>query len=148
MRNSLLRAAVLAAIAAGCRKPAPPPAADAGGSAPAPPPPPAAAARDVCAASYTNEMQAANIRAEAAQMGIRALDKPSEDAESGDAARPPITYEEGLRRTKEYARDFEVQRLAIDRNKPRAVALPGSTPQLIPARAGGAPVQDVDVSTR
>jgi len=90
---------------------------------------------------YTNEMQAQNLREQAAELGIRRLAKPSEQPGEPEENRAPITYEEGLARTREYAREFAAQRRAIDKDKPKSVQLTGGTPGMLPGKKEGAPVE-------
>ncbi len=98
---------------------------------------------DPGATVYTNEQQAENLRAQAAALGIDHLGKP---VDAGlDDTRPPITYDEGISRTREYAKAFESQRHAIEKGKPKSVALPGTTPEIMPSRLKGSPVTS-DVS--
>ena len=76
-------------------------------------------------------------------MGIADLRKPI-DGGSADDARPPITYDEGISRTREYAKAFENQRHAIEKGKPKSVALPGTIPEIMPSHSNGAPVKPDD----
>lgn len=89
---------------------------------------------------YTNEMQAQNLREQAAELGIQRLGKISGGTAEEDE-RPPISYQEGLARTKAYARQFEAARRQLDRGKPKTVSIPGETPRLLPGAASGAPVE-------
>ncbi len=91
--------------------------------------------------NYTNEMQAQNLRDQAAALGISKLARPSDQGAETDEARPAITYEEGLARTREYAREFEAQRHALEKDKPKSVTLPGATPTILPGHKEGAPVE-------
>lgn len=90
---------------------------------------------------YTNEMQATYLQQQAASMGIKhfmpVTHLASEDAPS------PLTYQEGLERTREMSAALASQRRLIDGGKPKSVDLPGLTPRLLQATAGG----DAPVST-
>ncbi len=142
-RNRLVvGAALAAALTAACRRapePTPSPALPAGDvklSAPAP----TAGGLGAQTTGYTNEMQAQNLRDQAAALGISKLARPSDQGSETDEARPPITYEEGLARTREYSREFEAQRHALEKDKPKSVTLPGVTPAILPGHKEGAPV--------
>lgn len=146
MRNRLLAGAALcAALTAGCRRAPPetPPANPSGANIAAPNPSSIVSPLGPATTDYTNEMQEASLRDQAAQLGISRLGKPS-DLGSGadnDDSRAPITYEEGLARTKEYSRQFEAERHAIDRGKPKSIDLAGSTPSILPGKKEGAPIE-------
>lgn len=143
MRNELLAgAAVLAALTAACRR-APPPADP---SLPAnavtlSTPAPAGVGLGPETSSYTNEMQAENLRSQAAQLGIERLTRPSDQAADPEDSRPMIDYEEGLERTREMSRQFEAQRHIIEKDKRKSVTLPSSTPGILPGKKEGAPVE-------
>ncbi|MBI3565724.1 MAG: hypothetical protein HY079_11050 [Elusimicrobia bacterium] len=142
-RNRLLvGAAALAAALAGCKR-APPPADAAlpAGEVKLAAPAPAGVGLAAETTSYTNEMQAANLREQAAELGISRLTRPSDQTADPDEARPMISYEEGLERTRELSQEFEAQRHAIDRDKRKTVTLPGTTPGMLPGKKEGAPVE-------
>src|SRR5207247_1208801 len=90
--------------------------------------------------SYTNEMQAQFLRDQAAELGIQRMARPSQGS-AEDEERAPIGYDEGVQRTRAYARQFEAQRRSLDRDKNKTVSLSGETPVLIPGAARGAPVE-------
>lgn len=143
-RNNLLAAAALAAaLAAACRRaPAAPAAGD--GVELAAPAPSSTIIKDPLAAgasSYTNEMQAQNLREQAGQLGIDGLTKPSFPSED-ESERPhrTITYQEGIERTLGMTRNAEAARHAIEGDKNKSVALPTETPGMLPANKGGAPI--------
>lgn len=145
MRRNRLLAGTLAAaaLAAGCRREKP---AETPVLAPptlAAPAPSSATTTGLGAETqgYTNEMQAQNLREQAAELGIRRLAKPSTNGAEPEENRPAITYEEGLERTREYSREFEAQRHALERSKPKSVTLPTGTPGLLTGRKEGAPVE-------
>jgi hypothetical protein len=146
VRNSaFLTAALLAAFGAACRR-APAPAPEDDASIPLPSTTTLAAADAVVNSSFTNEMQAQMLRQEAAKLGIDELSRPGEPgADTGDP-RPPISYEEGLARTKRYTKEFEAERRALDSKKPKTVILPGNTPDIIPVRKAGAPIENSEDS--
>jgi hypothetical protein len=88
---------------------------------------------------YTNEMQAAYLQQQAASLGIKRF-APVTHLGSEDAP-APLTYQEGLERTREMSAALASQRRAIDGGKPKSVDLPGMTPRLLqPAASGDAPV--------
>lgn len=136
----LLTVALAVAVAA-CKK------------APAPVPSPATEVKAVLSApdnltgralgpdttGYSNEDQAANLREQASALGIRKLSRPSEQSDP-EETRPTISYEEGLERTREYSREFEAQRHAIDKDKKKTVALPGGVPSILPGKKEGVPL--------
>lgn len=76
--------------------------------------------------AYDNESQARLIQDEAGKLGIEGLAKPGSQED-----RPPVSYDEGLQRTKDYAKILGAQRRALDQGKPKGVALPGATPRLL-----------------
>ncbi len=90
---------------------------------------------------YTNEMQAQNLRDQAAQLGIRKLTRPSDQGSESEEIRAPISYEEGLERTREYSRQFEAQRHAIEKDRRKTVTLPSATPVILPGPKEGAPIE-------
>jgi hypothetical protein len=146
-KSRLAAAALAAALAAGCRR-APEPPADLGGgadlSAPAPSSSTVASPLDAGPGSFTNEMQAQSLTDQAEALGIRRLDKPSARSEDDDDGAPhqPITYKEGMKRTREMAREFETERHAIEGDKNKPVALPTETPGLLGDKSkDGAPLQ-------
>ncbi len=143
MRNRRRAIAVLgAALAAACRRAPPPPAADpSGGVTLAAPPAGIASPLGPATTSYTNEMQEQNLRDQAASLGIKKFAKPSDPAGDDDGRHETITYEEGLERTRASAREFEAERHAIDRDKEKTVAIPTPTPEMIPGRREGSPIE-------
>jgi hypothetical protein len=145
-RSKLLAGAALAAsLAAGCkREPAPEPPDILNGPTLDAPAPSSTMLKDPLAAgasTYTNEMQAENLRDEAAKLGIDGLTKPSFPAED-DSPRPhrTITYQEGIERTLGMTRNAEAARHAIEGDKNKSVALPTETPDMLPANKAGAPI--------
>ncbi len=88
---------------------------------------------------YTNEMQAQHLRDQAADMGITKFAQPS--AQQDEEAGPPLTTEEGMERTRELTKQVAAQRRAIEKGRDKTVALPSSTPGIIPARKEGAPIE-------
>ena len=143
MRNNLFAGAVLlAALAAGCGR-APTPAPDpAGGVTLTAPSATIVSPLAAQTSSYTNEMQAQNLRAEAAALGISKFGKPAEQLADTDGQRETITYQEGLDRTRATAREIEKQRHALERDKNKTVALPTPTPGLVPGNKEGAPIEN------
>mgnify|MGYP001569811146 CR=1 FL=1 len=121
----------------------------AGGGAALAPPPPSSMTVTIPltaeSAGYDNERQARHLQEESELLGIERLAKPSaqseESAESGEA-RETVTYEQGLQRTKDYARQFAAQRRAIDKDKGKAVDLPGATPLLLTGKRQGGPIDN------
>ena len=90
---------------------------------------------------YTNEMQAQNLRDEAAQLGIRKFGRPSNQGPESEEGAAPLTYDEGLARTRELTQSLAAQRRAIDKGKNKTVALPTTTPGILPGRKEGAPIE-------
>lgn len=144
-RNSLVAGAALAAaLSAACRRAEPPSAGAASGvplEAPAPSSATLASPLGPETSGYTNEMQAQTLREEAAKLGIDRLGKPSEQGSGSDDNRAPLTFQEGLEQTRQLSRDLEAQRHALEKDKPRTVALPGQTPRMLPGRREGAPIE-------
>ena len=93
---------------------------------------------------YTNEMQAENLRAQAAELGISKFGKPMEPGSGFEAPRPTITYEEGLERTREMTLEFAAQRRVIDADENEIVALATHTPGVIPKESRGGPIENPD----
>ena len=148
MRNSLLvGAALAAALAAACRRPSAPPASPAAddGVTLAPPAPSSTVVTSPLASdasSYTNEMQAQNLRDQAAELGISRLAKPSTEAASeSDQPRRTITYQEGVERTRAMTREVEAERRAIEGDKNKSVAIPTQTPGILPGNKAGSPIE-------
>ena len=140
MRASVLAALALAAAA--CRRaPAPvgsptPP----GLSAPAPSSTTITLPSDKGTPGFTNEMQADYLRQQSAALGIKHL-MPVTHLAAEDEPQP-LTYDEGLRRTRDMARSLAAQRRAIDGGKPKSVDIPGNTPRLLQQPDGSAPPAD------
>jgi hypothetical protein len=91
---------------------------------------------------FTNEMQADNLRRQAAALGISRLGKTETAAEQESAEEPPqpLTHEESLARLRHYSQGFASQRRALDRDKTKSVPLAGKTPRLMPRVDAGAPL--------
>lgn len=143
MRNSLLAGAVLAAaLGAACRRAPEAPADPAGGVTLAAPAAAIVSPLGTDTSSYTNEMQAQNIRAEAASLGIAKFARPSEAASEADGRHETITYQEGLERTRATAREFEAERHEIDKDKNKTVALPTQIPGMISSKKTGSPIEN------
>lgn len=146
MRSKAAAVLLLSALAWACRRPKPPlPRADeappaAALDAPAPSSATIASPLAEGPGAFTNEMQAEGLRDEAARLGIERVSRP-EDEDDSEEPRPLVGEEEGLARTRAYARQFEAERHALDRDKVKNVTLPGETPGLMPARKGGAPLE-------
>src|SRR6202040_3115655 len=143
VRNKRLAGAALAAaLAAGCRRaPAAPLAGAAGGvalTAPAPSSTVVTSPLGADASSYTNEMQAQNLRDQAAELGISRLAKPSTlSSPESDEPHRTITYQEGVERTRKMTREAEAERHAIEGDKNKSVAIPTQTPGILPANKAG-----------
>lgn len=141
-RHSLLAGAALAAaLTAACGKPAPEESAPA--VTLAPPEPSSATVTSPLGAvttDYTNEMQAQNLRDQAAALGIDKFNSPRRSDEDEDDT--PVSTEEGLARTRRLTRDLAAQRRAIDKDRDKTVVIPHDTPALIPSRKAGAPIED------
>lgn len=90
---------------------------------------------------YTNEMQAQNLRAEAAELGIKKFGRPSADGADAEEGRAPLTYKEGLEQTRLLAKEFEAQRHVVDKDKNKTVVLPTSVPGILPGKKEGAPIE-------
>ena len=144
-RNKLVAgAAFAAALTAGCGRGAPAPTDAAPGvtlAAPAPSSATLASPLGAETTDYTNEMQAQNLRDQAAQLGISKFGRPSNQGSETEEVRAPITYDEGMARTKELSRELAAQRHAIDKDKNKTVALPGATPGILPGPKEGAPIE-------
>lgn len=92
-------------------------------------------------AGYDNEQQARHLQEESEFLGIERLAKPSAQSGENEEEREIVTYEQGLQRTKDYARQFAAQRRAIDKGKGKAVDLSGTTPLLLPGKRQGGPIE-------
>ncbi len=140
MRNRTLAAAALtAALAFGCRKSADPPQASEPSPALSAPATMVTNPLSKSTTGYTNEMQAAYLRDQAAALGITRLGPTNRSSAESETPPPSVSYAEGLERTKELEQALANQRRQIDRNKPKSVDLPGNTPMLLqtPADGGG-----------
>jgi hypothetical protein len=145
VRNKrLVGAAQAAPPAAGCRRePAAPAADNVTLAAPAPSSTVVTSPLGVDSSSYTNEMQAQNLRDQAAELGISRLAKPS--TESGDESDEPhrtITYQEGLERTREMTREAATERRAISGDANKSVAIPTQTPGVLAGDKAGSPIEN------
>ena len=141
-RNKIaVGAAFAAALIAGCRKPAPAP--DPGANVTLAPPTPSSATvaspLGSLTSDYTNEMQAQHLREQASELGITKFTQPS--VQQDEDAGPPLTTEEGVERTRELTKQVAAQRRAIEKGRDKTVALPSSTPGIIPSRKEGAPIE-------
>jgi hypothetical protein len=141
--NLLAGAALLAALAAACKPapPAPEPDPTGGVALTAPSSSTIASPLGPSSGTFTNEMQAQVLRDQAAELGISRLAKPS--VQSGDSDEPTrtITYQEGVQRTREMARDAEAERRAIEGDKNKSVAIPTDTAGLVPKKGAGEPIE-------
>jgi hypothetical protein len=152
LRNRFAGAALCAALAAGCGR-APKPAPDPGNGvtlqAPAPSSATVASPLGEVTTGYTNEMQAENLRGQAAELGISRLTRPSSraGAENDDAPHRTITYQEGVERTRDMAAEAEAERHAIEGDKNKSVAIPSDTAGVLPKKNQGAPIENVSEST-
>ncbi len=143
MLNRLCVGAALAVALAGCRRaPDAPVSVTSALEAPAPSSAVVTSPPDSGASAYTNEMQAENLRAQAAELGIARLAKPSTAAEfEQPRPRRTITRQEGIALTREMAREAEAARLGIEGDKNRPIAIPTETPGLIPGDNKGSPIE-------
>lgn len=145
MRNrGLPLAASALALAAACgRKPAPPAPDPAGGvTLTAPSSSTIASPLGAETTGYTNEMQAQNLRDQAARLGISHLAKPSiAGGFDSDEPHRTITYQEGIERTREMAAEAEAERRSIEGDKNKSVALPTPTPGMLTPAAEGSPIE-------
>lgn len=93
---------------------------------------------------FTNEMQAQNLREQAAELGIKRLAKPSIQGGFDNDNEPhrTITYQEGIERTRAMAADAEAERRAIEGDKNKSVALPTATPGMLTPNREGSPIAD------
>lgn len=145
MRNSGLAVAAILLAAACGRKPAPPaPDPAQGVSLTAPASSTIVTPLAAETTGYTNEMQAENLRAQAAELGISRLAKPSTPGAFDNDNEPhrTITYQEGIERTREMAAEAEAERRSIEGDKNKSVALPTPTPGMLTPNKEGAPIAD------
>lgn len=145
MRNRALAAAALLLAAACGQKPAAPEPDPAGGVTLAAPSSstivsPLAAETT----GFTNEMQAQNLREQAAELGISRLAKPSIPGGFDNDNEPhrTITYQEGIERTREMAADAAAEQRAIEGDKNKSVALPTPTPGMLTPNKEGEPIAE------
>jgi len=142
VRNSGLVFAALVLAACG-RKPAAPESDPAGGvSLAAPSSSTIVSPLAAETTGFTNEMQAQNLREQAAELGISRLAKPSIQGgfDNDNEAHRTITYQEGIERTREMAADAEAERHAIEGDKNKSVALPTPTPGILTPNKEGEPI--------
>jgi hypothetical protein len=144
--RALAVAALTAALVCGCRKTEEKPAPVAPGVSLAAPDPSGTivgSRLSKSSSSYTNEMQAEYLQNQASQLGIQRLGSTNSSAADSQTPAPTISYAEGLERTKELEAALANQRRQIDRNKPKSVDLPGTTPRLLQdPGSGGAPAPE------
>ncbi len=138
-----------ASLTAGCRRVSPAPR-SAGGEAkleaPAPSSVTLAGLLSIVSTGYDNVQQAHYLQEESKRMGISNLDKPSgRTGESGEASDDLLSYEEGIERTKILTKQFSAQRRAIDKGRPKPIGLEGTTPDIIPSKPQGRPIEDAPV---
>jgi hypothetical protein len=144
VRNSALAAAALLLAAACGRKPAAPePEAAPGVTLAAPSSSTIVSPLGSETTGYTNEMQAQNLREQAAELGISRLAKPSVPGGFDNDNEPhrTLTYQEGIERTREMAADAAAQRRAIEGDKNKSVALPTPTPGILAPNREGEPIE-------
>lgn len=93
---------------------------------------------DKAATGYTNEMQAAHLKKQAAMLGIQQIGRHIKDGKSGqenrDAPAPLSEVETRGRmaQLKEMRLEFTRMRRSIDDARDKSVVLPGSTTAIIP----------------
>lgn len=98
---------------------------------------------DSASTGFTNEMQAANLTKETAEMGIRHISRHLEDSAPAPERRgppPPMSAEEKeerMERLREMREEFTRMRRGIDAQRDKTVALPGSTAAIIKGRESG-----------
>lgn len=98
---------------------------------------------DNAATGYTNEMQAAALTKETAELGIQQISKHMEEGESREQplqAPPPLTEvekKERMAQLKEMRMQFTQMRRGIDGARDKSVALKGQTAAIIPGRQSG-----------
>lgn len=113
-----------------------------------PPPPPSSSLvitpLDTASTGYTNEMQAANLRRETAEMDIRHISKHYEEGEQPRSGPPPLLSDvekkERLEQLRDMTRQFTRMRLSIDGAHDKSVTLPGNTAIMIPRPTPGGPL--------
>jgi hypothetical protein len=146
--RALAGAAAALVLAGACgRKPQAPAPDPSGGvtlTAPAPSSSTVASPLGAETTGYTNEMQAQNLREQAADLGISRLAKPSMPGGFENANEPQrtITYQEGIERTREMAAEAESTRHAIEGDKNKSVALPTPTPGVLSPNKEGSPIEN------
>ena len=145
-RNKRLAGAALAAaLATGCKRPpeAPTPADGVTLDAPAPSSTVVTSPLANGASVYTNEMQAQNLRDQAAALGISGLAKPSTPGNENEMEGPhrTITYQEGIERTAAMTRQAMSERHAIEGDKNKSVSIPTETAGVLPANSEGSPIE-------
>ena len=89
------------------------------------------------ASGYDNESQVLFIQEESKRLGIETLNRGAD----ADERPEPVTYEQGLARTKHLSRQFELQRLAIEKAKGAASGVGGSTPEVRSEKENGGPIE-------
>ncbi|MFI5348633.1 MAG: hypothetical protein ACHQ2Z_03745 [Elusimicrobiota bacterium] len=146
MRNRLFAGAALAvALACACKRP-PEAAAPAASTGPALAAPSFGTVKSPLGgetSSYTNEMQAQNLRDQAADLGISKFAKPTVGSGLDPDERPhrTITYQEGVQRTLKITRQAEAARHAIEGDKNKSVAIPTQTPGNLSVDKTGSPIE-------
>jgi hypothetical protein len=58
-----------------------------------------------------------------------------------DGPHRTITYQEGIERTRDMARDAEAERHAIEGDRNKSVAIPTQTAGVLPAKKEGEPIE-------
>ena len=145
MRNRRLTAVAAAvALACGCKRApaAPAPAVSSGPELTAPSSGTVKSPLGDETSSYTNEMQAQNLRDQAADLGISKFAKPTMGSGLDPDERPhrTITYQEGVQRTLKITRQAEAARHAIEGDKNKSVAIPTQTPGNLSSDKTGSPI--------
>ncbi len=98
---------------------------------------------DRATTGYTNEMQAANLSRETAELGIQQISKHMEEGGEGAERRGPppplseVERKERLEQLREMGQEFSRMRRGIDAARDKTVALPGSTAAIIKGRESG-----------
>lgn len=97
---------------------------------------------DTAATGFTNEMQAANLRRETAELGIQQISKHiDENSRQGSRETPPplseVEKKERIEELRQMRQEFTRMRRDIDDARDKSVTLPGNTAAIIPGRKSG-----------
>lgn len=98
---------------------------------------------DNAATGFTNEMQAANLSKQTADLGIQHITKHHDESNEDDAPTGPppplsdVEKKERLEQLRTMTKQYSKMRRSIDADRDKSVSLPGATAAMIPGRKSG-----------